>query len=62
MAGGMKMLGRILVLRIIATADMAACPANPQMNPGVFGFRTLFAAQQAGRDIADFRIGCNEWP
>src|SRR4051812_19438968 len=33
MTGGVEMLGGVLVGRIIATADMAAGPADPQMQP-----------------------------
>jgi hypothetical protein len=32
--GGVKMFGRMSVRRVIATADVTAGPANPQVNPG----------------------------
>src|SRR5882757_1245748 len=54
MAGGVEMLGRMLVLRIVAAADMAAAPAEPQMNPCVAELQAFLAAQRAGRDLADF--------
>ena len=34
MAGGMEMLGRMAVGRAVATAHMAAGPAQPEVNPG----------------------------
>src|SRR5882762_4800650 len=33
MAGGMEMFGRVLVGRVVAAADVAAGPADPQMQP-----------------------------
>src|SRR6266545_5716645 len=43
-----KMFGRMLVLRAIAAADVAATQAHPEVNPGVAhceAFRTSFAAR-----------------
>jgi hypothetical protein len=39
--GRMKMLRCMLVLRRIATSDVAANPAEPQVDPGVAGFEAL---------------------
>src|SRR5436853_4396293 len=49
----MEMLRCMLVLRFIATADMAAAQAQPQMHPGVACLETLLAAARAGRHVAD---------
>jgi hypothetical protein len=39
-----KMLGGMLVFGTIATTDMAAGEAKPQMNPGVAHFQAFLAA------------------
>src|SRR5579871_1643835 len=49
MAGGMKMLGRVLVGGIIATADVAAAAAEPQMQPRAAGLQAFLTAQGARR-------------
>src|SRR5215469_9579396 len=43
MMGGVKVLGGVLVLGAIATADMAAFQAHAQMHPAVSGFDAIFA-------------------
>src|SRR5579863_2262299 len=50
----MKVLGRVLVLRGIATAHVAADQAHPQMNPRVSGLQTFFATVGAGLYVFDF--------
>ena len=60
MLGGVKMLGRMFVGRIVATADMPAGPADSQMQPDVAGFQALFAAECArcdGFDSGDVLAG-----
>ena len=44
MPGRVEMLGRVLVLRVIATADMPAGPAQAQMHPGIAHLQAFFAA------------------
>jgi hypothetical protein len=53
MAGGVEMLGRMLVLRIVAAADMAAAPADPEMHPLIAHLQAFLAAKRAGRDRLD---------
>src|ERR1700730_11850611 len=53
MAGGMEVLGRMLVGRIVAAADMAAAAADPQMQPFAAAFQAFLAAERARRDAAD---------
>jgi hypothetical protein len=53
MAGGVKMLGRVLVRRLIATADMTAGAADPQMHPDVAGLEAFLAAERARRHVAN---------
>jgi hypothetical protein len=48
-----KMFGGVLVLRRIATADVPAFQAHPQMNPGVAHFQALFATLRAGLYVSD---------
>src|SRR5438552_2693772 len=40
----MVVLGRVLVLRVVATADVAAGPAQAKVHPGVAGCEALLAA------------------
>jgi hypothetical protein len=42
-AGIMKMPGGVLVLGLVAAADMPASQTEPQMHPGVPGFQALLA-------------------
>src|ERR1700730_11030657 len=53
MAGGVKMLGRVLVGGIVAAADMAAAAADPQMQPFAAALQAFLAAERARRDAAD---------
>src|SRR4051812_14584873 len=53
MTGGVEMLGSVLIGRIVTTADVAAGPADPQMQPHAAALEALFAAKRARRDIAD---------
>jgi hypothetical protein len=38
-----KMLGGVLVLRGVATTDVSALQAHPQMHPSISGFNAVFA-------------------
>ena len=49
----MKMFGRVLVLRIVAAADVTACDAKPQVKPLVTRFQTLFTAVRGYRSNID---------
>src|SRR5271163_4373997 len=53
MAGGVKMLGCVPVRRLVATSDMSACAAEPQMEPDVAGLETFFAAERTRRYVAN---------
>src|ERR1700722_12563463 len=53
--GGVIMLGRVTVRRLVATAHMAAGAADPQMHPDVAGLETLLAAEGARRHVANGR-------
>jgi hypothetical protein len=44
MASPMEMACRVLVLRLVATADMATRQADAQMDPAISGSQTFFAA------------------
>jgi sulfur relay (sulfurtransferase) DsrC/TusE family protein len=44
MAGGMEMLGGVLVLGIVAATDMTAYQADAQMYPAVAHAKAFFAA------------------
>ncbi len=60
MAGGVKVLRRVLVLGGVATADVAACQAEPELHPPVPSRQALFAALGVGRnrpDLLDVRTG-----
>lgn len=49
---GMKMRGRVFILRVIAATDMTADKAEPQMYPAVAHFQTLFTTLRCpGLDI-----------
>ena len=59
MFGRMKMLCRVLVLRGIAAADMAALEAQPQMHPAVAHLQALLAAIGWMRtDLSDLTEMC----
>ena len=53
MAGLLKVLGCMHVLRGIAAADVAADHAHPQMDPLSFQLYTLLAPRRTRADIAD---------
>ena len=53
MTGLAIVLRCVPVRRIVATTDMAAGPAQAQMQPGRADFQTLLAAESAWRHIAD---------
>jgi len=52
----------MLVFRIVATADVAAGHAEPQVNPGIPHFQAFLAAvRRAGFyifDLIEMRAGC----
>ena len=48
-----EMFRGVSVRRVVATADMAAGPAQAQMQPWRPDFQALLAAESAGRYIAD---------
>jgi hypothetical protein len=58
MLGLMKMFGGMLVLRRIATANMAADQTLTQVDPGVSYLQACFAALAAGRDLANLFYVC----
>src|SRR6478736_5651294 len=47
------MLGRVLVLRRITTANMTARAADPQMHPRITHFQTFLASVSRRCDIAN---------
>jgi hypothetical protein len=50
------MLGRVLVFRIVAAADVAAGQAHAQVHPAVAGLQAFFAAvgiALAGGDVVE---------
>jgi hypothetical protein len=52
--GGVEVLGRVLVLRGIATTDVAANAAEPQMDPGIANLQALFAPlRRPWRNVAN---------
>ena len=73
MAGRFEVFGRVLVLRAVAAANMAADEAHPQVHPGVPDLDTLLANRNVFRvHIADLvfvrtgflwhSINCSKWP
>ena len=52
MSGRVEMLGGMLILRIVAAADMTTDEADTQVHPGVTHFQALLAAIGARRDLA----------
>ena len=52
-AGRIEVLQSVRVLRVLATADVAAGEAHPKLVPGRAARETLFAAIGAGRDFPD---------
>jgi hypothetical protein len=53
MPGRMEMLGRVPAWRLIAAADMAASPADAQVQPGLAYFQALFAPEYTRKNVAD---------
>src|SRR3989442_194521 len=53
MAGRVKVLRGVFVLRRSAAPDVATGEAHSQMDPAVLHFQTLFAASGARLDVAD---------
>src|SRR5262249_31714157 len=53
MFGRVEMLGRVLVLRRIATANVAAREAHAQMHPRIARLEALFAAAGVRLDVVD---------
>ena len=49
----MKMRSGVAVGRVIATADMAACPTQSEMDPPAAVRETFFATQTAGSDMGN---------
>ena len=50
MAGGVEMLGRVLILRRVAAADVTAGEAQAQMHPPVADLEAVFATACVRRD------------
>src|SRR3977135_595121 len=53
MPGGVEVLGRVLVGGIVATADVTAAAADPQMQPLAAALEAFLATKRARRAIAD---------
>jgi len=53
MLGRVKVLGRVLILRGIAAADVPAFQAQSQMDPGVANLEALLASARVGLDVLD---------
>jgi hypothetical protein len=47
---GMKVFGRVLIRRAVATANVAAGFAQSQVHPGVARLQAIFTPLRAGRD------------
>ena len=59
MARLVKMLGGVAVRRVVATPDMAAGPAQAQMQPRRLNLQTFLAAESAGCYVANgVFMGC----
>jgi hypothetical protein len=54
MAGGVKMPGRVLILRGVTTAYMSTDEAEAQVNPGVTASQAIPAPIRAWNDLSDF--------
>jgi hypothetical protein len=54
MIGFVEMLGGMLILRIVAAADMPTDEADTQMHPGVTDFQTILATIGARGDLSYF--------
>jgi hypothetical protein len=53
-SGCMKMLSGVAIRRVVATADVTACPTQSQMYPLRTGCQALLAAASTWRHIADY--------
>ena len=53
MLGGAKMLGRVLVGRLVAATDVTTGAADAQMQPEITRFQALFTSGSARHDLAD---------
>ena len=53
MAGGVEMLGRVLIGRLVAATDMAAGAADAEVKPAVAGLQAILAAVRAGCDVVN---------
>ena len=51
MTGCMEMLGGVLILRIVAAADMPTFEADAQVHPGVADFQAILAPVGARCDL-----------
>jgi hypothetical protein len=49
----MKVFRRVAVRRVVATSDMSARAADPEMNPNVGRLQTFFAAERARSDVVN---------
>ena len=45
--------GGMVVFRLVAATDVAACHADPQVHPGISGCEAFLAAGGGGLDIFD---------
>ena len=61
---GMKMIGGMMIRRVIATTDMAATTAQPQVNPTTANLEAFLAPACARGNLADHSCcyGCMESP
>ena len=55
MVRGVKMLGRVLVRRVVAASHVPARAAESKMNPEVAGLEAFLAAERARRHLANGR-------
>jgi len=54
----MEMPGRVLILRVVATTNMATDEAKAQVNPGITDFQTLLTAVCTRGDLSDLVEMC----
>jgi hypothetical protein len=47
----MEVLGRVLILRLVAAPDVPTAHAQPQMHPGVADLQAILTAIRAGRYV-----------
>ena len=52
MVGRVKMLGGVLILRIVATADMPAFETEAQVYPRIPDSQTILTAIRAGSNLS----------